>query len=592
MKQTYAMAGAAVLACGAHLCSGDVVAWYRFSEGTTGERVGSSVEIVNSANPGTLTGYCRQQNSNGGSTFASTTYISDVDTGYMPVATAGFVVDNGVIDPVTRDKLANGRAFAFTTSTWNVLNNNKYNVSGGSGGCVTVAQNAAFYLSSFTVECFFKMDLLALGEGQTDATSEQILVCLPNAAGGSSTPQGQYGFSLGVRRDKHQIWAQVRDSSNWQSGYVTYDSKDFVDGKWHHAAVTFDGNARTVVLYLDYSEVGRKTAVPTSLPHYDNTCEFPFTIGADPTYYGRRFTGAIDEVRISNAALSATDFLRPAAYVPEIDAPSTVCHVTFDTAATEEFGFPLWKELNAVPSSGAIPAEVKWDATKGVEPELVKDSLPVIEVYNARRKFNKTLTNAVALHAPTNQPFYSASLFIDDRKNGAHAVLDGSFTLEFFARVPAKPVGVKNSAAHLAFFGNASSGGPLNIAAYPDGNLIILLHDDDGNTKDEWKRVGQICDNQWHHIALTYDRTGKTAKAYLDWKPVNTWAHMNINFAVSDTYNSKMLEIGSGYGPDGSDGHSAGPWIDEFRLSNVALDPRDFLQGKQTRFTGMSVVVR
>lgn len=575
---------AAVAAVAGFICNAGTVAWYRFDEGTTGERVGSSVEIVNSANPGTLTGYCRQQNSNGG--------ISSVDTVYMPMAAAGFASGNGVVDPVTRAKAMNDRAFAFTTSKWGVYDSGtSYYVSKGDGGCVVVPQTDALHLSSFTVECFFKMTPIELKDGESNNTSEQILVCLPNSTD-YSTGYGQYAFALYVNNKNRTISGQVRNASMWPT--ATSAALDFIDGRWHHAALVMDGSARKFSVYLDYVKVAEQSNVNVALPSYDSTCALPLTIGAEPMAWGRRFTGAIDEVRISNAALSATDFLRPAAYVPEIDAPSTVCHVTFDTAATEEFDFPLWKELNAVPSSDAIPAEVKWDATKGVEPELVKDSLPVIEVYNARRKFNKTLTNAVALHAPTNLPFYSASLFVDDRKNGAHAVLDGSFTLEFFARVPAKPVGVHNDSAYLAFFGKAWSGGPMSIRVHKNGGLAFCLKDQDTNTEiNDWSSAGQICDNEWHHIALTYDRPVKTAKAYLDGNLVKTWdGNMNIDFKANDSDNSKMLEIGSGYGPGSDHGYSTGPWIDEFRLSNVALDPRDFLQGKQTRFTGMSVVVR
>lgn len=576
---------AAVAAGAGFICNAGTVAWYRFDEGTMGERVGSTVEIVNSANPGTLTGYCRQQNN-----ISSPKGISDVDTGYFPTATGGFNAGNGVVDPASREKHPNGRAFSFTTSYYASGSNNS--LHNGDGGCVTVQQTDAVHLSSFTVECFFKM--AALSADQINNTTEQILVCLPRAttySGGN----GNYAFALYTHAKKNQVLACVCDSSGMNKVTYTAENIGIRDGKWHHVAMTFDGNQ--LHIYLDYntdSSHHKYATTASGAPSYDSSNAMPLTIGASPLDWGRRFTGLIDEVRISDTVLAPEAFLRPAAYSTEIDAPSTVCHVTFDTAATEEFGFPLWKELNAVPLSGAIPADVKWNATKGVEPELVKDSLPLTEVYNARRKFNKTLTNAVALHAPTNQPFYSASLFIDDRKNGAHAVLDGSFTLEFFARVPAKPVGVHNDSAYLAFFGKAWSGGPMSIRVHKNGGLAFCLKDQDTNTEiNDWSSAGQICDNEWHHIALTYDRPVKTAKAYLDGNLVKTWdRNMNIDFKANDSDNSKMLEIGSGYGPGSDHGYSTGPWIDEFRLSNVALDPRDFLQGKQTRFTGMSVVVR
>ncbi len=583
-KGTKMMGGLAfILSCAIPWFSADAgtVAWYRFNEGTLGARVDSSIVIENSANPGQLQGRCQQQMANG--------TLSTTDTGYMPMSVAGFPAGNGVVDPITRSKAANDRAFRFLTSKWGDSNEGgagHYYVSKGDGACVTVPHDDRFHLSSFTVECFFRMDPIELSEGQVNDTSEQVLVCLPTGIG-----NGSYSFYLWIVNNLHRIHGGMLGLNNVRSN-LDYKDVDFIDGKWHHVAVTFDGASRTMRLYLDYIKVKEATNVNAALPYYDSARRIPLMIGSDGTGYGRRFCGDIDEVRISDEALAVDALLRPAAYMPEIDAPSTVCHVTFDTAASDKFGFPLWKELNALPLDGAIKAEVKWDSVKGREPELDMSSLPAVDVYNATKSGNKAIRNSVSLHAPTNQPFYSASLFVDDRQDGVHTILNGSFTLEFFARIPARPIGVRNNSACIAFFGKSWTGGPLIMSVNQNGKLAFLLNDADTNTSmNDWDSAGAVCDNVWHHIAFTYDRPNKTAKAYLDRRLVRTFNPVNLDFAAVDSDGSRMLEIGSGYGPDGSYGFSAGPWIDEFRLSNVVLDRQDFLVNRRTHF-GLSIGIK
>ena len=374
-KGTKMMGGLAfILSCAIPWFSADAgtVAWYRFNEGTLGARVDSSIVIENSANPGQLQGRCQQQMANG--------TLSTTDTGYMPMSVAGFPAGNGVVDPITRSKAANDRAFRFLTSKWGDPNEGgagHYYVSKGDGACVTVPHDDRFHLSSFTVECFFRMDPIELSEGQVNDTTEQVLVCLPTGIG-----NGSYSFYLWIVNKLHRIHGGMWGLNNVCSN-LDYKDVDFIDGKWHHVAVTFDGASRIMRLYLDYIKVKEATNVNAALPYYDSARRIPLMIGSDGTGYGRRFCGDIDEVRISDEALAVDALLRPAAYMPEIDAPSTVCHVTFDTAASDKFGFPLWKELNALPLDGAIKAEVKWDSVKGREPELDMSSLPAVDVYNA-----------------------------------------------------------------------------------------------------------------------------------------------------------------------------------------------------------------
>ncbi|MCG8584164.1 MAG: LamG domain-containing protein [Pirellulales bacterium] len=73
------------------------------------------------------------------------------------------------------------------------------------------------------------------------------------------------------------------------------------DGQWHHAAVTW--SYPDVVLYVDGSAVGTKTG-PESWSVGDPT--YPM-IGKHRDVMGRFWVGMIDDVRVYDRALSATE---------------------------------------------------------------------------------------------------------------------------------------------------------------------------------------------------------------------------------------------------------------------------------------------
>ena len=80
------------------------------------------------------------------------------------------------------------------------------------------------------------------------------------------------------------------------------------DGRWYHAAVTYDGVAGVWKLYLDGVEVGTRDTIPGAMPRYDSNHRF--AIGAALNTSVQRagsFFGAIDEVRVWNYARSAED---------------------------------------------------------------------------------------------------------------------------------------------------------------------------------------------------------------------------------------------------------------------------------------------
>ena len=78
----------------------------------------------------------------------------------------------------------------------------------------------------------------------------------------------------------------------------------YSDGQWHYAVVTNDGS--TLTLYIDGVAVTSKSVAGSSP---ENTGTKPVRIGANSrvTPPGNFFTGEVDEVRIWNNALTASE---------------------------------------------------------------------------------------------------------------------------------------------------------------------------------------------------------------------------------------------------------------------------------------------
>jgi len=158
-----------------------------------------------------------------------------------------------------------------------------------------------FGSGSFTVECWFKLDAL-------DRTFSRLL---SKFYWESST--GSHGWILSTGADANTDnvqWGVGAGGAN--SGTVT--SGDLAAGVWYHIAGVFDHLTGTSSLYLDGVLQGSVSALHENVD---------YNLGIGTSFYDagwgydRFFYGHIDEVRISDAALSPSEFLN----VPE---PTTI----------------------------------------------------------------------------------------------------------------------------------------------------------------------------------------------------------------------------------------------------------------------------
>ena len=104
------------------------------------------------------------------------------------------------------------------------------------------------------------------------------------------------------------IW--MTSAEKIQAGFETSTGTDYTvtstntysDGNWHYAVATYDGSS-TLRLYIDGVSVASK-ATSGAIP---DTGTQPLRVGANSLSPNGYFTGAADEVRVWNRAVSSSE---------------------------------------------------------------------------------------------------------------------------------------------------------------------------------------------------------------------------------------------------------------------------------------------
>jgi len=104
------------------------------------------------------------------------------------------------------------------------------------------------------------------------------------------------------------LW--ITDNNEVEGGFEATSGDNFFvktpnkynDGKWHHAAVTYNGSA--VSLYVDGKQIGK---LATNNATIDNTGTQPLRIGANSLNLDKFFTGDIDEIRLWDRPLTLSE---------------------------------------------------------------------------------------------------------------------------------------------------------------------------------------------------------------------------------------------------------------------------------------------
>ena len=237
-----------------------------------------------------------------------------------------------------------------------------------------------------------------------------------------------------------------------------------------------------------------------------------------------------------------------------------------------------------------MTAKFTWSTSSGTAPTVETSTLPYSTLYGATFGNSwsyMSVTNTSSLYlTPGKTAGYSASLLVNDIVNNAHTVFNESFTIEFFAKVSSSPSGNK----FLMNLGRTLGSVSLLYVWIPSGSTTLdfmMLPSGGSAVKVGSHAVADFCNNQWHHLAVSYDRSTLTAKAYVDYKVVGTATNLDFDYALTVSYTPAALQVNSAYGwrNFGFDGC----WIDEFRLSRRALSRKELLAPTLNKNMGLVI---
>lgn len=530
---------ACVCAVFAALVSGaqaKTLAWYRFDEAAPGEKpTAGEATILNAVDSTLFPATAWTEAKNGG---------LSTDATYLATYADAFPAGAKVFDPLSGMLSDNGRCLQFKA------NGNQWGDFYGT--FLTVEDDERLHVPSVTVELFARFD------GAADLPLWRNLVIYPNDSGNV--------WALRVGADGIPLFqvAYLKDGVA-TNGNTLYGDVSIKDGKWHHLAFVVRPNeeatAYQVSLYQDYRRVRGEWVGPLAYGTSGKALSIGYEAGAG---YGA-WPGLIDEVRISDEPLAPEQFLRPNTGWANCH-PETVVYVPFG-------GMPFFgsdAQSSAVLLNQAVPtafATISSVWLSGTDHASLSNETPAA---NFRRDVMsaETVTNETALFTTVLSDTYDLcpAIWVDDVVDGTHTALTNSFTFEIFGKFE-KPSG-KGSYKTSYLFHAITSKGSIIVTVNTDGKAVL---------QPDWNVVGsaQICDGQWHHVAVSYDKPSQTFALYVDYRLVGSKAGIEFTADGGPTW-CPYIQALNGYHNDQAGVH--GP-SDGFRLTARALTPQEFLTG-------------
>ena len=357
------------------------------------------------------------------------------------------------------------------------------------------------------------------------------------------------------------------------TAYYQNDNKGQVkinDGLWHHVAWTWDGS--NIRVYVDYKLDKKGSSGDDRI--YAKDGNFSYTEGKCATWIGgytnfsstsggRKFPGIIDEVRISNVALTPDKFLR---LVPtSADDADTVLHLRFDADAPYAFAeseiaggmFDRQLVYHSVAGAGCSSLDTANKAGEtmfdGVFAEGVADTASFGQTTNAAGKANYfEVPKATSLVWPDGC----------DASASNH-----NYTIEAFFRTRGSSP-VRQNIVKFGTDGHLPAQFITGDASH--SHQVDFIYNANGSWKNFQTPVDKpVDDGQWHHLAFVSDASNRLMRAYLDYELFNT-----IESVYDKVEKDYPLVIGA---KENASGQFFDGWIDDVRITKRALRPNEFL---------------
>ena len=524
----------------------DTVGWWRF-DGTPGERTSST--LANSATGQNAVSALTAASING------TSFGTDLD--YMPKYIDGFTSGMKIFDPVTGSLHDNVSSLRLRDT---------YVKNPTRNGAAYVSASSLPLGGSFTMECFFRVT-------ETDPSVVTNLAMAPIL---TLQPTGYGDTSIQLYYGKFYGRITGQDSSGNQKTSVQVFGKAVIaDGKWHHAAMSYDANSKTAIWYLDYVKVGSQTltADDVGIRFQEDT---KFLVGANGLVSGRNFPGEVDEVRFSNKVLLPAHFLR-FSHANE----NVYVHMTFESTEC-----PSWwgGQNNAFVASSATSrfSVPHVESIAGAVSPARVTSVVTNTIYGTFNGAWRKRSNEYALDMNRTSDSLGSVIkmeYLDDAGESAPVFsLEEEFTLEFFARFKTQE--------HVAYTPIVGDGGykfRWGFFNTNDGRQLLFqvgaTNKNTGAMTEYHTNVTcstSISDGNWHHFALVYSRSAKQAVGYIDY---GKFAKMPVTFEDGYVFSGDKPELvfGGRSVTESANRRLCDIVFDEIRITKRALDPEEFL---------------
>jgi len=543
------------------------VAWYRFEEAPSGTRTTADSVIVNSVDPTKLPGHAKVQTP---ILWSGAQQLTTPES-LMPLYTGTFNSDLKVVDPVSGEIYENNGALFFASAD---TSNHE-----SAGSTVLIDNDAALHLKSMTIEFFVKIP------AGTHSVDRYLL---------AQRSSNNSVFTWNVMYKNELVYAEI-DANGTR--YTVYDAYSHVnDGKWHHIAITIDDDSKTFSLYVDYQiQTWCMQKTYTGDICYDNAQ--PLALGPHIQCYYGIIEHTLDELRISDRVLGVGEFLRarPIAAPSAASTPETLFLLDFDGGTTYTVYTDFAKEItNAPPAyrNKSWPSSVwaeyfattytKSSVTSSVPVQLVGDvATALVRSSLAGTNF---VTNAVSCltsaDATTNDWADSVVL---PKAITRDMVFGDDVTIEVSFKLPsAGDIASSSGGPHLfCMLGGFQILIPGNAATWEKGMLSAFV----GSTQltGNWVNHPQfiprnVRDDQWHHLAPSYDKTANRADLYLD----GVWRLGADNIVFPDVgsmwylYRRELMLGGSYY----DERYVLNMHYDNLRITRGVLKPYQFLTSR------------
>lgn len=373
-----------------------------------------------------------------------------------------------------------------------------------------------------------------------------------------------------------------------QNGSIAYHGSSMRDGKWHHVALVCDGALQRQTIYLDY-------VAGTSVAYVNGYAQDQhFVLGCRDNINSYCWHGKIAGVRIVPRALAVKDFMVASDYKRPA---GTVFAVNFNGGAGQDgqtFVGGLNRPLEMIGAILADGTEEPLTARYGLHAEafprfaegrIARTGRPVAwggEPVWENLAGCRFLGYGALPDGTANRVYAGTELSVGGSTDPARN--PASWTMEAFVRPE------YDSLDFELLFGKAAAADQhARPRPYPE-YCWLLARNRDGRLNLRWTEQAEdagyeytadstgyyksvltdeavLKNHRWHHVALSYDRSTKTFRLYVDYRPV----------LVQATSGRDLFDSTHGYffsrmcASNGFEG-----WMDEIRFSGAALEPSDF----------------